>query len=268
MTFDTAGLTEKRNQRGTKYYVNIDGEIISKICGKCGKDKKLGDFYKQKGRLGDRRANCKECLSNQAKNKYANDSKYRNKVIEQGKNWAKNNVTRHRELNKKWVRNNYDKYMKCVKRWQANNKDVMKISMNRYIARKMNLKNSLTKIEWGVTLTKFDESCALSGERKDLHADHVLPVSIGHGGTIYENIIPLRADLNISKSDRNIFDWFADNRERFRLEQRRFDELIEYLADINDMTTKEYEEYVRWCHDNPRTIDEIKAEEDADGASA
>lgn len=97
------------------------------------------------------------------------------------------------------------------------------------------------------------------------HLDHVIPLTAGHGGTTYENIVPLRADLNISKHNACIFKWFADNRERFDLSQRKFDELIEYLADINEVTTKEYEEFVYWCHDNPRTVEEIEADNERYG---
>ena len=109
-------------------------------------------------------------------------------------------------------------------------------------------------------LGNFDYKCPLTGS-EDFHIDHVIPVSLGIVGGEYGNIIPLKEDLNLVKGNSNIFEWFADNRERFGLSQRKFDELIEYLADINEMTIEEYEEYVRWCHDNPRTIDEIKAEE-------
>lgn len=142
-----------------------------------------------------------------------------------------------------------------------------RMANQRRIAREKQLPNTLTTKETKEILSRFKNTCVLT-KADNYHLDHVIPISTGHGGTIYGNIIPLRADLNISKSNRNIFDWFADNKERFNLEQRRFEELIAYLADINDMTTKEYEKYVRWCHDNPRTIDEIKAEEDDDGASA
>lgn len=135
-------------------------------------------------------------------------------------------------------------------------KIAMRMALQRRIARQKNLPNTLTTVGANEILTKFKNKCAITGDG-NYHMDHVIPISAGHGGTVYGNMIPLRADLNISKSDRNIFDWFADNRERFGLEQRKFDELIEYLADINGMTTQEYEEYVRRCHDNPRTVDEV-----------
>lgn len=99
-------------------------------------------------------------------------------------------------------------------------------------------------------LERFIGGCALTGS-DDIHWDHVIPVSIGHGGTILGNMIPLRSDLNVSKNNRNIFEWFPLAKKRFNLSQTKFDELIEYLAKVNDMTTNEYRDYVYWCHDNP-----------------
>lgn len=134
-------------------------------------------------------------------------------------------------------------------------------------AEKLGLPASLTLESLKRLWRRFNQGCALTGD-KSISFDHVIPMTLNRAGSEIGNIIPLRRDLNSSKSDRNIFDWFAENKERYNLEQRRFDELIAYLADINDMTTEEYEEYVRWCHDNPRTLDEIKAEEEDDEASA
>jgi len=76
-----------------------------------------------------------------------------------------------------------------------------------------------------------------------------------------QNMLPLRADLNLSKSTRCIFDWFYDAKDHFKLSQTKFDELIEYLAHINGMTANEYEDYVRGCHDNPRVLDETILDE-------
>jgi len=118
--------------------------------------------------------------------------------------------------------------------------------------------SSISEEEVLSVLLRHGNRCVLTGS-KDFHIDHVIPVSLGLVGAEKENIIPLRADLNESKGNRNIFDWFRDNRDLLELEQRKFDELIEYLADLNDMSTKDYEDYVQRCHDNPRTVDELES---------
>ena len=122
------------------------------------------------------------------------------------------------------------------------------------------LVGNVTKKQLTDVVGKFEGGCALTGS-DDFQFDHVIPIDTGRVGSVVENLIPLNSRLNSAKHARNIFDWFADNRERFGLSQRKFDELIEYLADINEMTVEEYRDYVYWCHDNPRTVDEIKQEE-------
>lgn len=207
----------------------LDGTIY-KECSLCLTWKPISNnYYKNAQGLGGYASRCKKCV---------------NDPFSLGKNREK-------------VRKRFEERMENKRRREI-------LNANKRRGAFSNIPHTISAKQWKNISTRFNNSCALTGDRARLHMDHVIPLSVGHGGTVYENMIPLRADLNLSKSNRNIFDWFADNRERFGLEQRKFDELIEYLADINNMTTKEYEEYVRWCHDNPRTIDEIKAEETSD----
>jgi hypothetical protein len=126
-------------------------------------------------------------------------------------------------------------------------------------AMKKNLPDNLTAVQIE-TMLEFFEGCALTGKQKNLHLDHVIPLSIGHGGTTAENIVALIDFLNLSKHDGNLFEWFKENKQRFDLSQDKFDTLIDYLAELNEMTHAEYRDYVYWCHENPRTVDQIKKE--------
>ena len=138
------------------------------------------------------------------------------------------------------------------RKYHQENPHVLTAGTQRRRARKSLLPDTLTKEQLEEITDRFRGGCALTGYTDGTHLDHVIPVVIGHGGTTAQNMIPLRADLNISKSARCIFDWFYDAKDHFKLSQTKFDELIEYLADINGMTADEYEGYVRGCHDNQR----------------
>lgn len=92
--------------------------------------------------------------------------------------------------------------------------------------------------------------CALTGD-SNYHLDHVIPLSSGCGGTTRGNVIPLRPDLNLSKSDSNLFVWFQSVQERFSLEERKFDQLVAYLAEANVMGISEYRDYVFSCFHTP-----------------
>jgi hypothetical protein len=150
----------------------------------------------------------------------------------------------------------------CIKKfkqvWQKNNREKTSAAAQRRRARKVSLPYDLTEEEIDIILSRFN-GCVLTGDIS-FHLDHVIPLAIGHGGTTFGNISPLRSDLNMSKSDRNIFEWFDSVRQRFELSQENFDTLIEWLASVNEMTVEEYRDYVYWCHENPRSIDENKTE--------
>lgn len=149
---------------------------------------------------------------------------------------------------------------KYFKNYCKENPEFMKFHLNKRRARKRNLPDDLTKKQIAEMMNLFDYSCAITGSKLNLHLDHVIPLAVGHGGTTYGNMIPLRADLNFSKNDSNIFEWFEANRQRFELSQERFDNLIAWLASANAMTVEEYRDHVYWCHANPRDIDGKEAQ--------
>lgn len=272
-----SGLTKKKNRLGVEYYENSEGQIKIKICTKCLELKSVSEFNKSKKGLGGKRSECKSCES-----VYRSDNKAR--IAKTTKKWRENNAEylkgyqkEYREKNRdrilkvereyyyknrerrslyyrKWIEENADRKSAMDLEYERNNPEKKSLYRQRRRARRANLPDTLTHEQQEEILERFEGGCSLTADTEDIQMDHVIPLSIGHGGTVFGNIIPLRASLNSSKQDRNIFDWFADNKERFNLSQRKFDELIAYLAEINDMTPKEYEEYVRWCHDNPREV--------------
>jgi hypothetical protein len=146
---------------------------------------------------------------------------------------------------------------KIKRRWAVDNKEKVSASVQRRRARLRNLPADFFEQDVVNLLSLFNEGCALTGDYR-IHLDHVIPLATGHGGTINGNMIPLRGDLNFSKNDRNIFEWFEAIRQRFELSQERFDNLIAWLASANAMTCEEYRDYVYWCHANQRTIDELE----------
>lgn len=242
---DLTGLTERKNQAGTVYYTDQTGEIVAKECTDCRNVKYINHFTERKHGFGGTFSKCREC-----------EARYK-------QNYRENNRTKINKYQRNWHKENRGTSIGYALRWGERNPDKVSLYVRRRRAREMSLPDTLTRKQQADIYKHFKEGCALRGHTTDVQLDHVIPLASGHGGTTYGNMIPLSYDLNASKKDRCIFDWFADNRDRFGLEQRKFDDLIEYLAGINDMTVEEYEEYVRWCHDNPRSINEINAKEES-----
>jgi hypothetical protein len=252
-----------------KYELVEEGGLLYKDCGYCGKLKPLDSFYEHKYKLGGRDTICKQCNSIKS-SEYRRE--HRDQEIERSRVWYQKNKDRQREYTKKYnIKNkqmvterkrryrrlNSDQIKEYNRKWRSENPYKAKLQSMKRRARENALPDYLNYTEQQKILAKFNNGCALT-DSLDYHFDHVIPVSIGHGGTVFENIIPLRSDLNISKNSSNIFEWFRNVKTFYNLEQARFDALIEYLADINDMTVDEYRRFVYWCHENPREINELE----------
>ena len=246
------GLSEKRTQKGTIYYENTAGEITLKVCGKCGLLKLMEDFAKNKAQLGGRNTQCKQC-----KSVIYEENQERN--LENAKKWREENKERHREGSRKWAEANKERKAETYRKWAINNRNKTALKQARRRARLAALPDTLTAEEYSKTLDYFGNACALTGRTTDVEREHAIPLSTGHGGTTFSNCYPMASGLNQSKNDTNIFEWFNANKQRFNLEQWRFDRLIEWLGKANGMTVEEYRAYVYECHANPNAIDEDEA---------
>jgi hypothetical protein len=227
---------------GPKINVEYRNGIASKACAKCGDIKSLEEYTKHKLGLGGRSSACKACES-----KYYESNKER--VLNNARNWREENRERATEIVREWRRNNPEK------------EAIIRQSRR---ARKSTLPYTLTHEEYNETLDHFGNACAWTGQKVDVELEHFLPLAIGHGGTTFQNCYPCANGLNQSKGDRNPLEWFSANKDRYNLEEWRFNKLVEYLAKVNGMAVSEYKTHVYKCFDNPRSVDDLKA----DGRSA
>jgi hypothetical protein len=193
-------------------------DLFYKRCLGCGKYHRIKFFSKKKGSPFGLYARCNVCQAKKIMEHYYKDK---------------------------------EKFRVYARNWQSKNKEKMKRNYHKRLARKRSLPDDLTANQLAFTLLEFENQCFITGDT-NTHLDHVIPLAVGHGGTTYGNMIPLRADLNQSKNDNNIFEWFEANRQRFDLSQERFDIGIAWLASANAMTIEEYRKHVYWCHENKR----------------
>jgi len=177
-------------------------------------------------------------------------TKYRKNNTEKITNYRFENRIKRSRQSKNWRLQNYEHYKEYKRVYEKENPQGSRLRNHRRRARKRMLPNDLTHKQQNAILTHFNNACALSGETTDLHLDHVIPLATGHGGTTYGNMIPLRGDLNCSKNDSNLFEWFESNWKRFELSRKRFDALVKYLADVNEMTVEEYVAYYNGCFED------------------
>jgi hypothetical protein len=274
------GVTEKNTCKSstgkrTIYFENVLGEIVSKVCSNCEKNKCITDFSVTKRNFSGRKPTCKECDSDKYKKRTEGLVSRHIKIESLNgtpgrkcygcRKWKKLECF-HKDASKKHGKTRCKICtVKKSREWQKMNPDKVNLNVQRRKALKYALPYTLTADQYeNVTLKFFGNSCAFTAEVVNLEIEHAIPISIGHGGTTFENCYPMASGLNQSKGDRNIFEWFEANRQRFELSQERFDRLIEWLASANAMTVEEYRNYVYWCHANPRTIDEINEKNESE----
>jgi hypothetical protein len=228
---------EDNINRGGVFELKTSEEtVLVKKCSKCHQIKAVKDFYNNKQSKNGVMPRCKACDK---------DKHYK---------FVKENPL----VASKLARNHYIKNVEKIRRQSAeyskNNPDKVRASSLRRYARKKSLPDTLSDDELNLIMNAFDDSCSLSLD-EDVHFDHFIALSTGHGGTYLGNIIPLSARLNISKQDRNPFEWA---KMRNDIDLNRFKHVVQYLSELNGLTTFEYEEFVYWCYENTRTVEEVE----------
>jgi hypothetical protein len=259
----------------------VDGVLMpGKECTKCGEWKPLETgFYRDKKGLGGRVSECKDCrkkynLENQSrrldylKKWYQENQEQRlrysrNRYQEKKediKKWYEENRAHLSEYRRKYYQENQDYFSEYKRKHYQENRESYLIRNQKRRTRKHLLPENWTIEQKTETWSYFNNACVLTGVTDNIEEEHAIPLSIGHGGTYHGNMYPMSKTLNISKLNRNIFEWFYANRERFNLDEQRFNDLIQYLATLNGLTPEEYRQFVYWCHENPRTEDQIAAD--------
>lgn len=222
-------------------------------------------FIKDNRAANGHRNKCKSCERERLR-KYQEDNRekvnasnrasytrYREERLLANKNYSCANKEKRSEDAQKRYLVNRDYILKQCKEYRENNPDTLRASSLRRRARKKSLVSELTALDLKEILSRFDNKCMISLETAE-HIDHFIPVSIGHGGTYYGNLIPLKATLNLSKNGRNPFLWAGTLSQEQR---ENFSFVIEYLSELNGLTVEEYREFVFWCFENKREAEEI-----------
>ena len=138
--------------------------------------------------------------------------------------------------------------------------------MKRRTAMKHALPYEIKDDDWQVLLEeRFDGKCMLTGKKKKVSLEHMIPLSIGHGGTTIYNCIPMDYDLNVDKAGQNPFKWIKSQKPK--VQEQFYKLVVPYLATMNGMDTETYKKYVYWCFQNPRKVKEVRKDTKAGKSS-
>lgn len=195
-------------------------------CSTCKEVKGVDFFYKDKTRASGCSSKCKKCTNIYNKNRRANSN---GEHLKARRIWAKKNRDRLRE----------QEYL-----YRINNREKSALIESRRRARKKNLPDTLTENQLDGVLEFFDYKCCICDDKYE-HMDHFIPLKVEKAGTTLENIVPMCSKCNISKRDRNPFEWIKTKPKQ---ERERFNSLVEYLSYINGIAgIRDYKAYVYKC---------------------
>lgn len=195
-------------------------------CSHCHEIKSMDLFYTDNSRASGTSPRCKVCI-NAHKKAQREDPTFD-----------------HMSTRRKWSEDNREKLREQDRLWREANPDAKRLVAARRRARERLLPDTFTQEEADRVSISFEGKCALCDSPGE-HLDHFIPIASGHGGTIYENMIPLCALHNTSKHARNPFEWAKTYLTVTEL--AKFNEAVTYLAALNGMSVEDYEDYVHRC---------------------
>lgn len=248
-----------------------DEAFLRKKCSKCGRVKNLKCFGKRSCSSTGFRSSCKEC-----------DKSYslvtRNKRIAYERVWREKNREKVREACRKYESSNRDKRRQKNRDYHYNNRESISSRKKVYVAKNLiyyrlraqgrrTMRSALPdRCTHRAGVDKlFLSVCSISKCRQDVHIDHFIPITWGHGGSYIGNIAPIRRNLNLSKNNRHPYEWFDANKDRFNLSESAWNELTATLASQNGLTPSEFRAFVDWCYANKRTVAQTKRDNERYG---
>ena len=262
---------------------DIDGFITQgKICTKCNMLKPFKDYYKCKQKTDGHQSLCIACKKEKDKAYYdANQDAVRDRVkayyhekmeddafVLSERKRSRRKYEKHGERYRKKIRERYrndiqynQKRKAEGKEWRENNKDKIVLrSLKRRVIKKK-LPCDVYKEEWDLILDEFNHKCALTGESSNITVEHFIPLSTGHGGHIVGNVYPMTLRLNLSKSVYNPFEWVKRDDVLQEIDIEMWNSLINSLAEKNNLSVEDFQDYVYWCFNNQRKIEDITSTE-------
>ena len=197
--------------------------IPHKRCSKCGVDKPLSEYHKDKQTSSGFTYACRECRRLKTKQwqsanndrRVAYGTQWRSEKREYDKQrkavWYQGRSEQQRDRVRLWRKNNPEKRRAQIRAYYKAKPDKIRTIAARRRARIIGQGGSYTEQEWVSLKTHYDYTCLRCNRREPdirLTADHVIPIA-RNGSSYIDNIQPLCDECNRWKNVRTI-----DFRER------------------------------------------------------
>lgn len=173
-----------------------------RMCIKCGIEKPLEQFSKDKRMSLGRTRKCYKC-NGALQRAYYRDV-FKEKAIQATRQWVAKNKSRAAQSHRDWKAKNQARRrvqagLAC-KRWAAKNPELQRAhsAANKARHRSGRQGNSFTSGEWIALCKLHGPGCLCCGAESKLVPDHIVPLSRG-GSNAIENIQPLCQTCNLKK---------------------------------------------------------------------
>lgn len=193
-------------------------------CTECKKSLSHDCFYALKSNRLKR--TCKQCERDKAKEHYKRNKEvkrlksreyYNSLTIEEKRQKEKQkkrkpvNIEERREKGRIYYSENNEKVLERKRKWKENNREAFKEIVRRRTqkrrAKKLNLDNNYSALQWEECKKVFDSKCAYCGAECNLTQDHFIAVD-NNGEYTRNNIIPSCKSCNSSKNNKDFFEWY------------------------------------------------------------
>lgn len=210
------------------YFINSNGEKTSRVCKDCQRLKPITSYY------NDVEPRCKPCKNLKRRNHYKTKSRERELA-----------------LNSKWREEKREKATSLVRKWRKENPYKEMAIRQKHRATKHGLPCNMKAKDYEELLIDIQEGkCVLTGTTSDLTIEHFICLNTGKGGSIKGNLYYVNAFLNHSKNAKNPFQWIKTQPNY--IQRNFYNKLVPLLAEQNNMTTVEFENYVNNCYEEMR----------------
>ena len=170
-------------------------------CSRCDTVKPGGEFYRSKTTLSGLQSWCKQCVGGYIKRRYREEPEFRERILDNTRDWTANNKDRHEIANQQWRDRNRDRLSQYAREYHKRNPEV---------ARRANRKRRSRQFQ-AVCVPYTDEqlaqrweyyggNCWICGD-KATATDHVKPLSKG-GAEMLCNLRPACQPCNSRKRDK------------------------------------------------------------------